>query len=127
MKVHHVAITVKKLEESRRFYEKLFGFKLVEEFEKEEVQAKGCFLKLNDFYLELWEFKDMKENKDDFSDLKIKGIKHLSFEIEDIFETIKKLKEKGLIFSEPKEGKTCKWYSFASDPNEISLELYQKQ
>jgi glyoxylase I family protein len=91
--------------------------------DKPKMGGKVQFLKLYSFHLELWEFENPKENNL-LQGLKTLGIRHLAFEVEDIHKTIEELKS--LEFTEPKQGTSCKWYSFTKDPNGISLELYEK-
>ncbi|MFK7780695.1 MAG: VOC family protein [Candidatus Gracilibacteria bacterium] len=126
MKIHHIAITVNNLDESRKFYEDIFGFELSKVFEKKESGGKANYLKLGDVFLELWQFPDMKENQDEFRSLKIRGIRHIAFEVDNLEKTIFLMKEKGLTPSEPKFGASKHWYSFITDPNGVALELYQK-
>ena len=126
MNVHHIAITVNNLAESSAFYQEIFGFRAVKTFEREDLNGKAVFLQLNGFSLELWEFADMKENSDNLKDLKIRGIRHLAFQVEDVDETINGLKSKGLAVSEPKMGASGHRYAFTTDPNGVALELYEK-
>jgi catechol 2,3-dioxygenase-like lactoylglutathione lyase family enzyme len=106
----------------------LIFFKILfrDKFNKEDMGAKATFLKLGGFYLELWQFKDMKKNLDDFGDIKIREIRHLAFEVNDLGEVIERLTEKGLKFSEPQLGASGHNYSFAVDPNGVALEFYEK-
>ena len=91
-----------------------------------DLGGKAIFMGLNDFYLELWFFEDMKKNKDDLGELKIRGIRHIAFQVNNLDKTVSELKEKGLTITEPKMGASGHRYSFTSDPNGIALELYER-
>lgn len=84
MRIHHIAITVNNLEESQKFYQDFFNFKVGEFFEREDMRAKFVHLELNGFIIELWEFTDIKENSDNLRDIKIRGIRHIAFGVENL-------------------------------------------
>ena len=50
----------------------------------------------------------------------------MSDKVDNLKETISKLKERGLEFSEPKLGASGHNYSFTNDPNGVALEFYEK-
>ena len=128
MKIHHIAITVSNLEESIKFYTQILGFKVGKQFSKERkgVLASATYVKLGDFQIELWQFPDMKENQDALSDIKIKGIKHIAFEVDNLNKTISKLEGKGLKLTKPQLGASGHNYSFTTDPDGVALEFYEK-
>lgn len=126
MKIHHVSVTVKDLKESVEFYTKILGFEISKEFGREDMGARATLISLNDFQIELWQFNDMRKNSDSLGDIKIIGIRHLAFEVENLGDTISKLQTKGLKFSEPKLGASGHNYSFSSDPNGVALEFYER-
>ncbi len=126
MKIHHVAITVNNLKESQKFYQDFFGFKIAKKFERKDMKAKAIFLELKGFYIELWHFTDMQKNSDDLKDIKIRGIRHIAFEVENLDKIISNFKARGVEVTSPKLGASGHYYSFITDPNGIVLELYQK-
>jgi len=126
MKVNHVAITVNNLEESVNFYTQVLGFKIAKKFERKDMGGYATFVKLDDFQIELWQFQDMKENSNPLNDIKVRGLRHIAFEVDNLKETIFKLANKGLEFSEPKFGASGHNYSFTTDPNGVALEFYEK-
>jgi len=126
MKIHHIAITVSSLEESIKFYTQILNFEIVKKFEREDMGAKAVFIKSGDFQIEMWEFQDMKENLDDLNDIKVRGLRHIAFEVGNLNITIENLKSKGLKFSNIKLGASGHYYSFTNDPNGIALEFYEK-
>ncbi len=126
MKVHHVAITVNDLEESQKFYQDFFNFKISKSFEREDMGAKAIFLELEGFFIELWQFADFKENIDELKDIRIRGIRHVAFEVENLDKILSDFKQRGLEVAEPKLGASGHMYSFISDPNGVALEIYQR-
>ncbi len=126
MKVHHIAITVNNLKESIDFWTQILGFKVVKKFSREDMGARAVFIELNGFQIELWEFQDMKENFNSLDDIKVRGIRHIAFEVDNLQKIISKLTAKGLKFSEPRLGASGHYYSFTKDPNGVALEFYEK-
>ena len=125
MKFNHVAISVNNLKESTEFYRKYFEFEFEAEFEKKKDSLRFAFLKKDNFRLEIFEFSKPLSNKDDLSDLKITGLRHLAFEVADLHRDVDKLSSLGLIFGQIMEGTSCKYYTFTKDPNGIPIELYE--
>ncbi len=81
MKIHHIALTVKNLRNSKKFYKEFFGFVEIKNFKNKDLYGKASFLKLENTQLELWQFKNTKQAIDDLSDIKIRGIRHIAFEV----------------------------------------------
>jgi len=127
MKIHHIALSIRNLEVSSNFYKDIFGFTEVKRFERKDLGGKVVFLKLNNIQLELWQFDKWLENKDDFLNLNILGIKHIAFEVDDIKKEYEKLKSKNAEISKPKLGKSGGRYCFLKDPDGFPIELYEKQ
>lgn len=126
MKIHHIALSVRSLENSSDFYKNILGFIEIKRFERKDLGGKSVFLRLGDVKIEMWQLANQKANKDDFSDLNVLGIKHIAFEVENIEEKYKELKSKGIRISEPKIGASGKRYCFLKDPDGFPLELYEK-
>ena len=126
MKIHHISITVNNLNESIRFYQDFFGFQILKFFERKDMNGKAVFLKLGDFLIELWEFEDILLNKDDLDNIKIRGMRHIAFEVRNLDKIVSDFKQRKLPVTNPKIGASGNKYSFTNDPNGIALELYQK-
>jgi glyoxylase I family protein len=124
MKPDHIAITVNNLDESIPFYRDVLGFQVGKQFERKEWKGKACFLHKSNFAIELWEFEGGKEN--DLGDIKMKGLRHLAFEVEDMDDAVKELRAKGVDVREPQEGKTVKKFTFFEDPDGVVLELVER-
>ena len=69
---------------------------------------------------------DIKKNLDDLRDIKIRGIRHIVFEVENLDKIIIDFQQKGIKATKAKLGASGHYYSFISDPNGIALELYQR-
>ena len=126
MRVHHVGLTVKNLEESVNFYKENFGFIELNRYTKPGWTGSSVILELGDFQLELFSFSNSIDKKDDLSDLKVIGLKHLSIEVCSVEEKFEEFKAKGLDVEEPIKGTTCAYFCFVKDPNGIPIELYEK-
>jgi glyoxylase I family protein len=127
MKIHHIAITVKSIKESVDFYVNIFGFVVVKKFERRDMKAKAVFIELDGFYIEIWQFDDVKEANNILNDIKVLGIRHIAFEVNNLENVIVELRQKGLKFSKPMIGASGHNYSFTTDPNGIALEFYEKK
>ncbi len=125
MKIHHIAITVKNLQESVEFYTKNFGFAVAHEFERPDLLGKAAFIKLGDTHIELWEFEDAYDGQNDLHDLKLRGIRHIAFQVDDIDVEYQRFVDNGISVEKPSVGGSGSKYCFLQDPNGVQLELYE--
>jgi len=125
MRVHHIAISVRDAEQSKKFYQEHFGFVETNSFTKPGWDGSAKILELDTIRLEIFQFDSKVEKKDDLNDLKVLGLKHIGFEVESVAEKHRELKEKGVDIDEPKKGTTCAWFCFLRDPDGIPLELFE--
>lgn len=114
VRIEHIGIAIKGLEEANELYKKLFGqahYK-VEEVESEKV--KTSFFKVGETKIELLESTNPEGAIGKFIDKKGEGIHHIAFEVEDIFAEMSRLKGEGfqVINDEPKRGADNKWVCF---------------
>ena len=127
--IHHISLSVKNINDSVMFYEKL-GFNEVLRWGAPDNSLKISHLKLQDTFLELFCFAQFKEAPDSAisldTDLPRIGIKHFGIRVKSIKETKNALISKGLAEKiEIKRGKTDIDYFFIKDPNGIFLEFVQ--
>lgn len=122
MKLHHVSITVKNLEESTAFYVDNFGLRVIEEFGKPDEGWNARFLESDNAAIELFEFGDAGSGNDN-EDIKIIGIRHIAFAVEDIDEEVRRLSH--LEFTPVRTGVSGRRLAFTQDPNGVKIELYE--
>ena len=128
-KPHHVAFTVRNTKESTEWYIDKLGFQVIHEYNKHGMEITQ--LKLDSVRIELFcygnETKMLPDyRKDLMDDLHVMGTKHLCIEVDNLDESVKELKSKGVEF--PREIDTAGFggrYIFIKDCNGILIELYQ--
>ena len=105
MKLHHIGIVVKNIQESLGEITQFLEFQetsLPMEVSSQKVNV--CFLKTSNVYLELIEPIDQDSPVKKFSSSG-GGFHHLCFEVENIFKEIEKMKRKGArVIVEPTKG-----------------------
>lgn len=130
MKLAHIGIAVKSLENSVPVFEKIFGVKAseVEFVEEQKVNVRKIHLENCD--IELLEATDAESPIKKFIDKKGEGIHHLSFEITDIKNSLDKIRNEGikLIDESPRVGADEMLIAFLhpKSTNNVLIELTQK-
>ncbi len=106
MRLDHIGVAVKDLDEARRFYGELMGLDLGEVEELPERQLKVCFVKVGDANVELLWPTSSDSAVGKFIEKKGPGIHHLCYRVEDVKTKLEELKAAGvkLIDQEPKPG-----------------------
>jgi len=127
MKVHHLAISVKNSEKSVKFYKDNFGFEEIKRFTKPGWDGGAVVLELDDLQLEIFQFNNYIEKKDDLSDLKAIGLKHIGIQVANVNEKYREFKNKQIDIDEPVKGVTVPWFCFLRDPDGIPIELYESK
>ena len=129
-KIEHIGIAVNNLEVSNLLFEKLFG---APPYKQEEVQSEGVktsFFMNGPNKIELLEATTPESPIAKFLEKKGEGIHHIAFDVEDIVEEIKRLKEQGFIIlnENPKKGADNKLVAFLhpKSTNGILIELCQE-
>lgn len=131
LKIEHIGIAVKSLEEANSKYEKLLG---KPPYKTEKVESEGVstsFFELGDSKLELLEATSEESPIQRFLDTKGEGMHHIAFEVEDIHSEIKRLVNEGfqLIGDGVKDGADNKLVCFfhPKSTGGILLELCQEK
>jgi methylmalonyl-CoA/ethylmalonyl-CoA epimerase len=130
LKIEHLGIAVKSLEQSNELFSKLFGktpYKL-EKVESESVSTS--FFMMGDSKIELLEATDPQSPIAKFIEKKGEGIHHIAFEVEDIHTEMKRLQAEGftLLSEQPKKGADNKLICFLhpKGTNGVLIELCQE-
>lgn len=125
MRIRHIAISVRDSKKSAKFYKNIFGFIEINKFTKPGWDGGAIVLELNEIQLEIFQFQSRIEKKDDLSNLKVIGLKHIGIQVENVNEKYKELKNKGIDIDKPVKGVTVAWFCFLRDPDGIPIELYE--
>ena len=131
MKIEHLGIAVKSLENSDSLFERLLG---KPNYKQESVEREGVttsFYQVGDSKIELLEATNPESPIAKFIDKKGEGIHHIAFGVENIYAEIERLKSKGFVFiSEvPKDGADNKLVVFLhpKSTNGVLVELCQEK
>ncbi|WHX86430.1 VOC family protein [Bacillus paralicheniformis] len=122
--IHHIAIICSDYEASKTFYVDKLGLEILSETYRKDRDSYKLDLSLNGRYvIELFSFPDPPER---LTRPEATGLRHLAFTVADLDQTVKELKQKGII-AEPirTDPGTGKRYTFFSDPDGLPLELYE--
>src|SRR5690606_3918586 len=95
IKIEHLGIAVKNLEQSNLLFKKLLG---KHSYKQEKVEGEGVntsFFLLGNTKIELLEAIRPDSPISKFIDKKAEGIHHIAFEVEDIYQEMARLKAEG--------------------------------
>lgn len=130
LKIEHIGIAVKSLEESNNLFTKLFARTA---YKTEVVESEGVstsFFQMGDSKIELLEATNPNSAIAKFIEKRGEGIHHIAFEVEDIYGEMKRLEAEGfqLINPEPKHGADNKLVCFLhpKGTNGVLIELCQE-
>ena len=98
MKIDHIGIAVKSVDESLKFYRDILGleFKGIEVLKDRGL--KVAFLKTGESKIELLESISKDSNIEKFIDKKGEGIHHLALKVDDVDDKIESMEELGTKF-----------------------------
>jgi len=130
LKIEHLGIAVKSLEQSNQLFEKLFG---KSPYKLEKVESEGVstsFFMMGDSKIELLEATNPDSAIAKFIEKKGEGIHHIAFEVQDIHAEMKRLQSEGftLLSEQPKKGADNKLICFLhpKGTNGVLIELCQE-
>ncbi len=131
LRIEHLGIAVKNLDESNKLIEKLFG---TSPYKSEAVEREGVttsFFRMGESKIELVESSKESSAISKYIEKKGEGIHHIAFEVEDIISEMKRLKEDGftLLHEQPVDGADNKLICFLhpKSTNGILVELTQEK
>ena len=130
IRLEHIGIAVSNLDEANELFTKLFS---KEPYKQEDVISENVttsFYQLGESKIELVGSNSETDNAiSKYISKKGPGIHHLAFEVEDIYESIKEMKDKGfeLLSDTPKNGADNKLICFLhpKSTNGVLVELCQ--
>ncbi len=102
LKVDHIGIAVKNLEETLKFYTDILGLELHGTEVVEEQKVKVAFLPVGDTEVELLESTTDDGPIAKFIEKNGEGIQHIAFKVDDIEAAIEELKAKGMMMIDEK-------------------------
>ncbi len=130
LKIEHIGIAVKNLENSNALFKTLFGkshYK-IEEVASENVNTS--FFQIGDSKIELLEATDEASPIAKFIEKRGEGMHHIAFEVEDIEAEMERLEKEGfrLLHKKPKRGADNKLICFLhpKSANGVLVELCQE-
>jgi methylmalonyl-CoA/ethylmalonyl-CoA epimerase len=126
-KIEHIGIAVKELSVSIPLFEKLLNTSCYKTEAVESEQVNTAFFKTGENKIELVEALAPGSVINKFIEKKGEGLHHIAFEVDDIEEEIKRLKNEGFHFinEKPKEGADNKMVCFLhpKETNGVLIEL----
>ena len=96
LKIDHIGIAVKNLNETLTFYEEVLGMTCTGQEEVEEQKVRVAFLPVGDSEVELLESTDPEGPIARYIDKNGEGIQHIAFRVDNIDEAIAAMKDKGV-------------------------------
>jgi methylmalonyl-CoA/ethylmalonyl-CoA epimerase len=131
MKINHLGIATKGIEEALKFWENALGLENVHTEVVEDQKVRVAMLPIGETRIELLEPTSADSPISKFLEKRGGGIHHIAVEVEDIEAALLKLKQEGarLIDEQPRIGAENCLVAFVhpSSASGVLLELVQKQ
>jgi glyoxylase I family protein len=124
-RIHHIAVICSDYSKSKHFYVDVLGLKIVREIYREERKSFKLDLQVGDRYqLELFSFPNPPSRP---SAPEACGLRHLAFEVDDVQETIRRLRDCGVEVEPVRVDETTnKSFTFFQDPDHLPIEIYER-
>ncbi len=130
LKVDHIGIAVKNLDETLKFYTDVLGLELHGTEVVEEQKVKVAFLPVGDTEIELLESTSPDGPIAKFIERNGEGMQHIAFKVDNIEEAIAHMQEKGLrmIDEQPRYGAGGAKIAFVhpKSSNRVLVELSER-
>ena len=123
-RINHVAIICSNYQLSKQFYTEILGFSIIKETFRDSRNSYKLDLRVgeND-QIELFSFPKPPQR---LTNPEACGLRHLSFEVDDIEATVRYLNSKGLAVEDIRIDEiTGKRFTFFKDPDNLPLEIYE--
>lgn len=106
LKIDHIGVAVKSIDEVRRLYEEILGIPFEGTETVAEQKVTTAFFPVGDSEIELLESTDPDGPIAKFIEKRGEGIQHIAFRVENLEEALEELKQKGikLIDEKPRIG-----------------------
>lgn len=128
-KINHLAILVEDMQDSLGFWRDALGLEVVEQIEVPEENARVAFLPVGDSKIELVQPTGSDSGLSRYLAKRGPGLHHICLQVEDIQETLDRLKEMGvrLINEQPGSGEGGRKYAFIHPESTqgVLVELYE--
>lgn len=131
LKIEHIGIAVKNIEQSNELFKKLLN---ASHYKTESVESENVitsFFKVGENQIELLEATNENSAVAKFIEKRGEGIHHIAFEVKDIYAEMKRLQSVGftLLNTEPKQGADNKLVCFLhpKGTNGVLIELCQQR
>ncbi|CAH0346468.1 VOC family protein [Bacillus sp. CECT 9360] len=123
-RIHHIAIISSDYQKSKNFYVNILGLTPIQEVYREDRQSYKLDLEVNGQYqIELFSFPDPPERA---SYPEAAGLRHLSFEVDNIEESVRELELHSLRVEPIRiDPYSKKKFTFFTDPDGLPIELYE--
>lgn len=102
LKVDHIGIAVKNLDETLKFYSEVLGIKVEGIEVVKDQKVKVAFLPVGDTEIELLESTEDDGPIAKFIEKNGEGMQHIAFKVDDIQEAIEYMKDKGAVMIDEK-------------------------
>lgn len=131
LKVDHVGVAVKSLDDTLTFYQEVLGLDLQGTEVVEEQKVRVAFLPVGDTEVELLESTDKDGPIAKYIEKKGEGMQHIAFRVENIEDAIAEMKAKGIrmIDETPRYGAGGAKIAFChpKSTNGVLVELSERQ
>ncbi len=130
MKLEHIGIAVKDIEQSKKVFDALFGKQSYKTEEVASEHVSTVFYQTGQSKVELLQSQSAESAIAKYLDKKGEGIHHLAFEVDDIYAEIERMKSEGfeMVNQQPKPGADNKLIAFLhpKSTNGVLIELCQE-